>query len=444
MTTDEAQGRIETIRAAFPPEGLFAEKTWHWSPEPFPLPRKIVRELVRLGPVLRRFQYACNRFYHRSVKGTLPPWIAEYLDAGKPDSLIAMGRAPAIREDLPQVIRPDLIFTKDGLALTEIDSVPGGLGVTAWLNEVYSQWDHDDRLIGGKTGMIAGMRRLLIKGGDFLISEESADYRPEMAWLARRLNEVFFHEGTIWRALKADDYPAAHYRTVYRFFELFDLHNIAGAHHLGQQVIDGIARVTPPYKAYLEEKLWLALFHLHPLRKHWIRELRASNEQFLRKIIPQSWVVDPAPLPHHAVIPGLEINSWSELAEFSQSERQLVLKISGFSELAWGSRGVSVGQDLSQDEWTSALIKAVESFEHHPYLLQRFHKGRRVVHPYWDEASGSLKMMEGRVRLCPYYLPNEDGKPALHGVLATIVPAEKKIIHGMRDAILVPCVLGDD
>lgn len=355
-----------------------------------------------------------------------------------------MGRAGSIRDDLPEVIRPDLILTEDGLALTEIDNVPGGLGVTAWLNEVYSRWDAQDRLIGGKTGMLAGMRRILVKGGDFLVSEEAKDYRPELAWLARRLNEAFFHEGTIWRTLKADDYPAAHYRAVYRFFELFDLDNIAGAQHLGRQVAEGIARVTPPYKAYLEEKLWLALFHLQPLRKHWIRELRASNESFLRGIIPQSWVVDPAPLPHHAVLPGLEINSWSELADFTQSERQLVLKISGFSELAWGSRGVSIGQDMSQDEWTSALIKAVESFDHHPYLLQRFHKGKRVVHPYWDEDAGALKMMEGRVRLCPYYLPDDQGKPALHGVLATIVPAEKKIIHGMRDAILVPCILADE
>lgn len=444
MTQDEAQRRIEAIHKAFPQEGLFAEKTWLWSPVPFPLPKDTVRSLQRLGPILRKFQQTCNSFYHRSVKGSLPSWIADYLDAGKPEWLIEMGRAGSVRDHLPQVIRPDLILTEDGLALTEIDNVPGGIGVTAWLNEVYSQWDSENRLIGGKQGMIEGFRRILIKGGDFLISDEAADYRPEMTWLARRLNEVFFHEGTIWRALKADDFPAAHYRAVYRFFELFDIDNIIGARHLGQQVVDGIAKVTPPYKGYLEEKLWLALFHSHPLRKHWIRELRASNEAFLRDIIPESWVIDPTPLPHHAVLPGLNINNWSELADFTQSERQLVLKISGFSELAWGSRGVSIGQDLSQEEWTSALIRAVESFSHHPYILQRFHKGRRVVHPYWDPETQSMKQMEGRVRLCPYYLPDERGKPGLHGVLATIVPAEKKIIHGMKDAILVPCVLGDD
>jgi len=46
------------------------------------------------------------------------------------------------------------------------------------------------------------------------------------------------------------------------------------------------------------------------------------------------------------------------------------------------------------------------------------------------------------VRLCPYYFVSGDGdgaRPQLGGVLATLNPADKKIIHGMRDAVLAPC-----
>ena len=46
-------------------------------------------------------------------------------------------------------------------------------------------------------------------------------------------------------------------------------------------------------------------------------------------------------------------------------------------------------------------------------------------------------MMKGRVRLCPYYFVEGD-RVKLHGALATIVPADKKFLHGMRDAIMVP------
>jgi len=50
--------------------------------------------------------------------------------------------------------------------------------------------------------------------------------------------------------------------------------------------------------------------------------------------------------------------------------------------------------------------------------------------------------MKGRARLCPYYFVSGDGDAArttLGGMLATICPADKKIIHGMTEAIFAPC-----
>jgi hypothetical protein len=50
--------------------------------------------------------------------------------------------------------------------------------------------------------------------------------------------------------------------------------------------------------------------------------------------------------------------------------------------------------------------------------------------------------MQGRVRLCPFYFVAGEGDSAraeLGGILATICPADKKIIHGMEEAILAPC-----
>jgi hypothetical protein len=46
--------------------------------------------------------------------------------------------------------------------------------------------------------------------------------------------------------------------------------------------------------------------------------------------------------------------------------------------------------------------------------------------------------MVGRVRLCPYYFVLSEKEVRLGGALATIAPADKKIVHGMRDAIMVP------
>jgi hypothetical protein len=88
-------------------------------------------------------------------------------------------------------------------------------------------------------------------------------------------------------------------------------------------------------------------------------------------------------------------------------------------------------------EWERALEEALANFQTSPRIMQRFHKARLLDHRYWDNATGEIKTMRGRVRLCPYFFV-ENAKVKLGGALATIVPADKKLLHGMRDAILAP------
>src|SRR5436305_7633681 len=178
---------LAAIRDALPKEGLFAEKDWLLSPDAFPIERKFLTELEQLGHRLFVFQRACNQLYQLSVKGKQPAWVARYLDAGKPKELIEFSRKKEIRDELPRVIRPDLILTDDGCIIAEIDSVPGGIGLTGWLNQTYSKFDGE--IIGGADGMLEGFRTVLPNGGDIVLSRESATYRPEMEWVAARLNQ---------------------------------------------------------------------------------------------------------------------------------------------------------------------------------------------------------------------------------------------------------------
>src|ERR1700752_4211974 len=166
-----AQDRLNTIRGAFPKEGLFAEKDWLLSPDPFPIEPAFVRELEQLGHRLYVFQRACNQLYQLSAKGKQPDWIARYLDAGKPRELIEYSRRKETRDALPMVIRPDLVLTDDGYVIAEIDSVPGGIGLTGWLNQIYSQLGED--VIGGSDGMPEGFRNVLPNGGDIVVSQEA-------------------------------------------------------------------------------------------------------------------------------------------------------------------------------------------------------------------------------------------------------------------------------
>ncbi len=256
-----------------------------------------------------------------------------------------------------------------------------------------------------------------------------------MEWLVRQLNARFPERH--WNAVEAENYAPQNGRDVYRFFELFDLPNIPGIQAVLEAAGRGEIAVTPPIKPFLEEKMWFALFWLQPLRDFWRRELGDKYFRQLQRMIPYTWILDPTPLPQHAVIPRLEIHDWREAAAFSQKERDLLLKVSGFSPLGWGSRGVSLGADLPHAEWQQRIAGALEGFEREPTIMQQFHKGKLFDQPYWEAATGELKTMRGRVRLCPYYFI-ENEKAILRGALATICPADKKLLHGMRDAILVP------
>ena len=427
------ENRVDAIRNAFPKEGLFAEKDWLLSPDSFPIGKKFVAAIEQLGHRLFVFQRACNQLYQLSVKGKEPEWIARYLDAGKPKELIEFSRRKEIRDDLPRVIRPDLILTENGYVIAEIDSVPGGIGLTAWLNQTYSAFDNE--IIGGPDGMFDGFRSVLPEGGDIVISQEAATYRPEMEWIAARLKDR--RREFDWRVVHAENYDPQNGRAVYRFFELFDLPNIPKIQNTLRATAEGRITITPPLKPYLEEKMWFALFWMHPLREFWRRELGEKYFIKLQEVIPYSWLLDPTPLPQHAVIPRLEIHDWREAAKFSQKDRDLLLKVSGFSPLGWGSRGITLGADLPHAEWERRIDNALSTFESSPTIMQRFYKGRLFEHQYWDTNSGELKTMKGRVRLCPYYFVEQD-RVRLRGALATIAPADKKFLHGMRDAILVP------
>jgi hypothetical protein len=451
MQADSAN--LSAIRAALPSGGLFAEKDFLLSPDPFPIDGKFVRELEQLGHRLYVFQRACNELYQRSVKGKQPAWIAQYLDAGKPAELIEFSRQKQFRDDVPLVIRPDLILTEAGYTIAEIDSVPGGIGLTGWLNHTYAALGTD--VIGGSDGMLEGFRGLLPDGGDIVISNEASTYRPEMNWVAAQLNTKvgagvddprsveqpksagIADPGYNWRVVDAETYEPTAGRNVYRFFELFDLPNLPRISALLDSVRDGAVRVTPPIKPFLEEKMWFALFWMQPLREFWRRELGEKYFLQLQQVIPYSWPLDPAPLPQHAVIPRLEIHDWREASKLSQKERDLLIKVSGFSPLGWGSRGIVVGSDVPQAEWEREIEQALATFQTTPRIMQRFHKARMIDHPYWDKDTGEVKSMRGRVRLCPYYFV-ENGKVKLSGALATIVPADKKLLHGMRDAVLAP------
>ncbi len=452
------------LRDTFARQPLFQDKTWRLSPAPWPLTPAQSTELERIGEACLAFMRALEILYTRSWQGKnllrnrelIAPWVAGYLDRGKPERLIAHQRHAIAKNKFPSVLRPDLLLTEDGFALTEIDAVPGGLGLTAFLNRLYDQ--PGAGVVGANDLLLDEFYLTLAalapkKTEPFIaivVSDESATYLPEFTWLAARLRERGHRVHVLH---PAEIMPLGHtlcapidgnpeqIDVLYRFFELFDLANVRTTDFILAAAEAGDVVVTPPMKTFQEEKLALALLHHPQLEDFWRENLPRGSWPLLKNLVPHSWVVDPVELPPNAVldapwVAGKPIHRWEQLAEASQKERNLILKASGFHETAWGARSVVLGSDVPRDEWLAAINHAIEMAPKTLHVLQDYRKPMRLKHPVYNE-NGEIYEMEGRLRLCPFYFVREE-HAHLGGALATFCPADKKIIHGMKDAAMLP------
>jgi len=59
----------------------------------------------------------------------------------------------------------------------------------------------------------------------------------------------------------------------------------------------------------------------------------------------------------------------------------------------------------------------------------------------WSEERGEMQEARWKVRVCPYFMVTGE-RVKLKGALATLCPTDKKLIHGMEDAVLVPVGAG--
>jgi hypothetical protein len=464
-----AREHAHFLYEAIPP-GLFKVENederipWRISPEPFALSPATFERIEVIGNDLLLFYRALNALYNRSARGTAPAFIADYLDRGKPEHIIRLSRQNRFKQDLPGVIRPDLILTEDGFAASELDSVPGGMGFVGAMAEAYCKLGIDS--VGGPRGIAEGYAAMIEAATGkqtptvaIVVSDESGDYRPELRWLAGELErlkllkayvcapqDIIFTEEALF--VRIGDGREEKIDAIYRNFELFDLLNVPKQELMLYAARHNRVKMTPPPKAQLEEKSAFALFHHPALAKLWLAEMGKDAFTRLQTIFPKTWIIDPRPLPPQGVIYGLEaagtpVSEWMQLVDLGKSERDYVVKPSGFSELAWGSRGVRVANDLTKEEWMQTLVEAMREFDKTPRILQHFHKGKRVRQSYFDRERDEVRNFDGRVRLCPYYFVAGD-TIKLGGILATIAPADKRLIHGMSDAVMAPCVVKSD
>lgn len=109
---------------------------------------------------------------------------------------------------------------------------------------------------------------------------------------------------------------------------------------------------------------WLALLRLSPLREFWDRELRRATVDALHELLPDAWVMDPAVLPPGAVIPRLDIASWTELPR-----RRSCGSSYAIHSIGQAAAPTPLTPRQTVEDWVEASHHALSQFAESPRVL---------------------------------------------------------------------------
>ncbi len=195
-----------------------------------------------------------------------------------------------------------------------------------------------------------------------VVSRESQSYRAELDWVARAMTErgnatfacapeeIVFTEDALLRP--AAGRPRREGRRALPQFELFDLLNVPKRELMLYAARHNRVKLTPPVKAHLEEKSVVRTAAqsgagANAWRKNSATRRSSACARSFRNVGTRSAPAAAASGRSRPEPRASRCTDWMQLSTLGKSERDYVVKPSGFSELAWGSRGVNIANDLT-------------------------------------------------------------------------------------------------
>ncbi len=334
--------------------------------------------------------------------------------------------------------RPDVIRTGDGgLKVAEIETMIGGLGMSAVLRSCYGagglsgipeayaamMWgmyaDHRGASRQARPGRLAvGVVNPATKSSydwEFVVL---GDYVAPLGLdliLGRPEEVVIRAGGEVWLGRHRLD-------VMHRFFRLSEIRHT-------KSVLDTLGRISQkqyvpmvqPWLEILEEKALMALFCNPNLRSAWRNALGSDLFGRLAQVIPATWIV------------GSDSQMAADLYSGSIDRRRFWLKKSSGT---WGGKGAFFGGGLTATKWQKVLATAWGDFLNGQlWVVQEHWEPARETIPVYDRVSGRVTELSSGGRFNPFTFWSPDG-PRLADVRVTARDNHK--IHGASDATFAP------
>jgi hypothetical protein len=348
------------------------------SPEPLVLDKNQGKAVLSIGEEISSFMAATDELYKKDDS------VRELLDRGKPDIFTAQRQAQYL------FYRPDLIITPTGFTLCEIETSIFGLGLSELLNRGYIAAGQET--MAGPEVLKDFISNHTEPKGTIVYTNKTSAFAGQLGYVA---DNLFSGDERDWSAshISTAGAPAAMYR----------------AHYLSEYLTDPDAKVLydstsegrvsiPSLTPHMEEKAVMSFIWDSRHEPFYKSALGLAGFNFLRTVIPPTWIVGEEKhfspgLPH-----GFE--SSADLARLTKSQRQFVLKASGFSSTSSWAEGVIFLQSQSQAKTEKALADSAAA-SGQLFIVQQFQEGVKIPMSY--ETPKGEATMQARVRLTPYF-----------------------------------------
>lgn len=368
-------------------------------PEPLYLSPQEGQEVLRIGRDVVDYMHAADELYRSESD------VKELLDRGKPKILQQVRQAKYL------FVRPDLLITKQGFSICEIETSPFGLGLAELLNRAY-------RTAGFNTMVGEGaLSGFLVDNtpsqGIIVYSYRVSSFAGQLQFLA---NEILSGGNREWKVESADSVIGKNNTNIYRAFYQYEYLNDLFVNKLVQTLLEsGEDTVVPSFTPHMEEKALLSLIWDRRWEQFFRRQLGVPTFEHLREVIPPTWIVGQE---QFSVLdfPGAVL-SLEELANLSKSRRGFVLKKSGFGDgSSWGE-SVNFLQEKSSAKARDLVVRAQRESES-LYIVQEF-RGSVERPMIYENDKHTLEQMRARVRLTPYFSMVSGSEGQLVAIKAT-------------------------